>query len=160
MLTRFALLCAITLMAGSTLRIKEGEAEMNTMNEPSPTATTAGTYAEVNGINLYYEIHGIGKPLILLHGGLVSTESFGEVLPMLAQGRQVIAVDLQAHGRTADLDRPISYHFMADDIAALLEHLGIELRHLLFAQIGIHRYPLLGRADAQDRIKGHVATVK
>ena len=63
-------------------------------------------YAHVNGLAMYYEIHGAGQPLILLHGGLGLTSMFGDVLPLLAEDRQVIAVDLQAHGRTADINRP------------------------------------------------------
>src|SRR5215211_6719647 len=70
------------------------------MNENS------GKHAAVNGLDLYYEIHGEGEPLILLHGGVGAIEMFGEVLPLLAEGRRVIAVDLQAHGRTVDIDRP------------------------------------------------------
>jgi len=66
----------------------------------------AGNYAEVNGLNIYYEIHGSGEPLILLHGGVGAIEMFGEVLPVLAEGRRVVAADLQAHGRAADIDRP------------------------------------------------------
>jgi pimeloyl-ACP methyl ester carboxylesterase len=96
--------------------------------------TTNGRYAEVNGINLYYEIHGSGRPLVLLHGGLGAIEMFGPNLAALAKGRQVIAADLQAHGRTADIDRPISVEFMADDIAALIRHLGIGRRHGLLAR--------------------------
>jgi pimeloyl-ACP methyl ester carboxylesterase len=86
----------------------------------------AGTYAEVNGINLYYETQGSGRPLILLHGGLGSGEMFGPVLPALAANHQVIAVDLQGHGRTADIDRPIDARLMADDITALIDHLGLD----------------------------------
>jgi pimeloyl-ACP methyl ester carboxylesterase len=91
------------------------------------TAHTKGTgqYAEVNGINLYYEIHGNGQPLILLHGGLGSGEMFGPMLPLLAERHQVIAVDLQGHGRTADIDRPIDVRLMAGDIAALIDHLKL-----------------------------------
>lgn len=65
-----------------------------------------GSYASVNGLKMYYEICGIGQPLVLIHGGVGAIGMFGEVLPLLAEGRQVIAVDLQAHGRTADIDRP------------------------------------------------------
>ena len=90
------------------------------------TARGAGSYASVNGLEMYYEIHGTGRPLILLHGGVGAIEMFGEVLGLLAEGRQVVAVDLQAHGRTADIDRPLSFESMADDIAALIEHLGFE----------------------------------
>ena len=85
----------------------------------------AGNYAEVNGLNMYYEIHGSGEPLILLHGGVGAIEMFGEVLPVLAEGRRVVAADLQAHGRTADIDRPLSYETMAEDVAALIGHLGL-----------------------------------
>ena len=62
-----------------------------------------GSYADVNGIKLYYETHGTGRPLILLHGGLGAASMFGPNLPALAEGRQVIAVDLQGHGHTADV---------------------------------------------------------
>ena len=91
------------------------------------TARTKGTgaYAEVNGINLYYETHGSGRPLVLLHGGLMSGETFGAVLPLLAERHQVIAVDLQGHGRTADIDRPIDVRLMAGDVAALIDHLRL-----------------------------------
>jgi pimeloyl-ACP methyl ester carboxylesterase len=86
----------------------------------------AGRYAELNGLRLYFETHGFGRPLILLHGGLGSGEMFGPVLPALAERRQVITADLQGHGRTADIDRPIDIRLMADDIAALIGHLGLD----------------------------------
>jgi pimeloyl-ACP methyl ester carboxylesterase len=79
-------------------------------------------YAPVNGLDLYYEIHGQGYPLILLHGGLGINSMFGEVLPLLAQSNQVIAVELQGHGHTADIDRPLRLELMGDDIAALVHH--------------------------------------
>jgi len=78
-----------------------------------------GGYAPVHGLKMYYEIHGQGQPLILIHGGLGSSGMFDAILPELSKGHKVIAVDLQAHGRTADLDRPLSYQAMADDIAEL-----------------------------------------
>ena len=84
-----------------------------------------GQYAQVNGINLYYETHGSGRPMILLHGGLGSGEMFGPVLPVLAEHHQVVLVDLQGHGRTADIDRPIDVRLMADDIGALIDHLRL-----------------------------------
>ena len=85
-----------------------------------------GKYAKVNGINLYYETHGSGRPLILLHGGLMSSETFGPVLPLLSERHEVIAPDLQGHGRTADIDRPLDVRLMADDIAALIDHLELD----------------------------------
>jgi pimeloyl-ACP methyl ester carboxylesterase len=94
-------------------------------NWASDTAGT-GEYAEVNGINLYYETHGAGRPLILLHGGLGSGEMFGSVLPALAERHQVIVPDLQGHGRTADIDRPLDVRLMAGDIAALIGHLKLD----------------------------------
>src|SRR5260370_42658646 len=97
-----------------------------TMNSDRTThAKGTGRHADVNGIKLYYEIHGTGRPLILLHGGLGSGEMFGPVLPLLAERHQVIAVDLQGHGRTADIDRPLDVRVMADDIAALIDHLRL-----------------------------------
>ena len=95
-----------------------------------------GKYASVNGLNLYYEIHGAGEPLILLHGGVGAIQMFGDVLPSLAQNRQVVAVDLQAHGRTADIDRPLSFELMAGDIAALIKHLGIEEADVMGYSLG------------------------
>ena len=95
-----------------------------------------GTYAKVNGINLYYETHGAGRPLILLHGGLGSGEMFGPVLALLAKGHQVIAPDMQGHGRTADIDRPIDVRLIADDIAALIDHLGLKEPDVVGASLG------------------------
>jgi pimeloyl-ACP methyl ester carboxylesterase len=99
-------------------------------------AKGTGQYADVNGINLYYETHGGGKPLVLLHGGLGSGEMFGPVLPLLAERHQVIAVDLQGHGRTADIDRPIDVRLMAGDIAALMEHLRLDTADLVGYSLG------------------------
>jgi pimeloyl-ACP methyl ester carboxylesterase len=95
-----------------------------------------GHYADVNGINLYYETQGSGKPLVLLHGGLGSGEMFAPILPALADHHQVIAVDLQGHGRTADIDRPLDLRLMADDIAALIDHLGLERPDLVGYSLG------------------------
>ena len=89
-------------------------------------ATGSGRYADVNGLHLYYEIHGRGRPMILLHGGLASSETFGPIMPMLSANHRVIAPDLQGHGRTADIDRPIDVRLMADDIAALITHLELD----------------------------------
>src|SRR5437867_10390075 len=96
----------------------------------------SGQYAEVNGINLYFATYGAGRPLILLHGGLGSGEMFGPVLPALAQRHRVITVDLQGHGRTADIDRPIDIRLMADDIAALIDHLGLDKPDLVGYSLG------------------------
>jgi pimeloyl-ACP methyl ester carboxylesterase len=98
---------------------------MTTTDLSSRTIGT-GQYAQVNGIDLYYETHGSGRPLILLHGGLFSSEMFEPLLPTYTADHQVIAPDLQGHGRTADIDRPFDPRLMAGDIAALIEHLGLD----------------------------------
>lgn len=89
-------------------------------------AQGSGRYVTVNGIELWVVTHGAGSPLILLHGGLMSGEMFAPILPALSEQHQVITVDLQGHGRTADIDRPIDVRLMADDIAALIDHLGLD----------------------------------
>lgn len=97
---------------------------------------TQGKYANVNGLALYYEINGTGKPLILLHGGLGATGMFAELVPLLGENRQAIAVELQAHAHTADIERPLSFEQMADDIAALIPHLGFQEADLLGYSLG------------------------
>lgn len=96
----------------------------------------AGSYASVNGLNMYYEVHGAGRPLILLHGGVGASEMFNPVLPKLVENRQVITVHLQGHGHTRDIDRPLRYEFMADDIAALIAHLGFDRADLMGYSMG------------------------
>jgi pimeloyl-ACP methyl ester carboxylesterase len=86
-----------------------------------------GYYASINGLNLYYEIHGNGKPLVLLHGGGSTIETtYGRILPDLAKSHRVIAIELQAHGHTKDIDRNMTFEQDADDVAALLKHLHIK----------------------------------
>jgi len=93
-------------------------------------------YAPVNGLKLYYEIYGSGQPLILLHGGLGVGSMFAPIMQALGAGREVITVDLQAHGHTADIDRPLSLESMADDIAALLKFLNIPKADLMGYSMG------------------------
>lgn len=99
--------------------------QTNTSRYASPTPETG--YAPVNGLQMYYEIHGSGgTPLLMLHGGLFNIDlQFGEVLPALAQTRQVIAANFQAHGRTGDIDRPLTSASLASDVVGLLEHLEV-----------------------------------
>jgi pimeloyl-ACP methyl ester carboxylesterase len=94
------------------------------------------SYADVNGISLYYEEHGSGQPLVLLHGGLAAGSMYAPILPELARGHRVILVDLQAHGHTADVDRPLRYETMADDVAGLIGHLGLERADLMGYSFG------------------------
>jgi pimeloyl-ACP methyl ester carboxylesterase len=117
------------------------------MTQTNPAET--GNYALVNGINLYYEIHGSGTPLVLLHGGgSTITTSFGRILPELAKTQQVIAMELQAHGRSEDRDAPVSFQQDAADVVGLLKELGISKSNIFgfsnggqtALEIGIH-YP-------------------
>src|SRR5918994_3591261 len=96
------------------------QAEATPATPMTETGTTPQTgYAPVNGLQMYYEIHGRGEPLVLVHGAFGARDQWGSILSTLAEDHQVIAVDLQGHGRTADVDRPITYEQMADDVAAL-----------------------------------------
>jgi pimeloyl-ACP methyl ester carboxylesterase len=90
----------------------------------------------VNGIKLYHEIYGEGEPLVLIHGGLTTIDEMGGWVQPLAKGWQVIAVEMQGHGRTADTDRPMNFSTMGDDIAALLDHLRIPKADLVGHSFG------------------------
>jgi pimeloyl-ACP methyl ester carboxylesterase len=96
------------------------------------------SYADVNGLSLYYEEHGAGDPLLLLHGGMAGGEIFAGLVPTLAERRRVIVPDLQGHGRTAEIDRPLWPEHLADDLAALLDHLGIERADVIGYSLGGH----------------------
>ncbi|MFB8282280.1 alpha/beta fold hydrolase [Nocardia colli] len=109
---------------------------MSTTRDGNTSAATAG-YADVNGLRMYYEIHGTGSPLVVLHGGLMTIDvAFGAILPALAAGRQVIAVELQGHGHTADIERDLTLDNLADDIASLLDELGLERADLFGFSLG------------------------
>src|SRR5215212_67147 len=94
-------------------------------------------YVSVNGLDMYYEVHGTGLPLVMLHGAFSAIgTSFGGLIPELAKTRQVIAFELQAHGHTADIDRPLSLEGMADDVAAAIKQLGMESADVLGYSMG------------------------
>ncbi|QSQ15056.1 alpha/beta fold hydrolase [Myxococcus landrumensis] len=118
-----SLLAAAFLLSASLLSLGCGSDPKPAPENESPAP---GAYAQVNGLNLYYELHGTGRPLILLHGALSTIDSMQPLIAELAKTRQVIAVELQAHGHTADINRPLRFETMADDIAALMKHLNIE----------------------------------
>src|SRR5580704_568483 len=110
-------------------------------------------YADINGLHLYYQQKGEGPPLVLLHGGLVTVElSFGVVIPVMAKHHRVIAVELQGHGRTADIDRPMTFGHFAADVIGLLDHLGIEQADVFgFSLGGLTTYELLVRHPGRIR---------
>lgn len=95
------------------------------------------TYVNVNGLNMYYEVHGDGFPLVLLHGGVLTIDtSFGNLVPEFAADRKVIATELQGHGHTADIDREVDFKYLASDVAGLLDHLGVERADLFGFSLG------------------------
>ena len=111
-----------TKKAGST---KKAASRPAAASNRKPAARPVGQYADVNGLHMYYEVHGRGQPLVLLHGAFSAIgSSFGKMLPGLAKGRQVIGLELQAHGHTADIDRPLSLEQLADDTAAFITQRG------------------------------------
>jgi pimeloyl-ACP methyl ester carboxylesterase len=116
---------------------KQEANNMDSKEEPmgssqSITPSFQNGYSDVNGIKMYYEIYGDGKPLVLIHGGGSTIQtSFGKIIPLLAKTRKVIGVELQAHGRTSDRNTPISFEQDADDVAALLKNLSIDKADVL-----------------------------
>lgn len=119
------------VLAAATLSAVPAVAQTQT-----PAAAVRSGHAEAGGISYYYEVHGQGEPLLLLHGGLGSIDMFRPLLPTLAEKRQVIAVDLQGHGRTPLGDRPIDLAAMGADMASVLHQLGVEKADVLGYSLG------------------------
>jgi pimeloyl-ACP methyl ester carboxylesterase len=106
-------------------------------HEGSGDVGAAGSYAPINGLRLYYEVHGDGPPLVLLHGGLMTIGlTFGLMIPTLAERHRVIGVELQGHGHTADIDRPMALESLAGDVDHLLGFLGVERADLFGFSLG------------------------
>jgi len=123
------LLCALVLLVSGAWAQKPAAKK--------PTTLKSSGYAPVNGLKLYYEVHGAGKPLVLIHGAYMTIDlNYAEMIPELAKSRQVIALELQGHGRTADIDRPFSNTSMADDVHALLKYLKIDSAEVLGYSMG------------------------
>ncbi len=119
-------------------------------------ATTTG-YADVNGVHMYFEEYGDGSPLLLLHGGMLTIDlNFAGLIPALADRHQVIGVELQGHGRTADIDRSITPAALAGDVVALLDHLGIARVHVLGHSMGA-AVALQLAVSHPDRVRSIVA---
>ncbi|MGY1873860.1 alpha/beta fold hydrolase [Nocardia gipuzkoensis] len=138
-LSAMALSAVLVSGCGSdeTTTVGASTSESRSAAADQTSADGKGRYAELNGGRLYYETHGTGRPLILLHGGLSTAEStFSAFIPELSKTRQVISVELQAHGHTPDRERPLSYESLADDIAALITHLNLGKADLFGYSLG------------------------
>lgn len=123
--TIFITLTALAISSCNNSDNKKMTSQTTTENKPKQDSTSG--YATVNGLKMYYEIHGQGKPLILIHGGGSTIQTnFEKIIPLLSQNRKVIAVELQAHGRTSDRNADLTFEQDADDIAALIKHLNID----------------------------------
>jgi pimeloyl-ACP methyl ester carboxylesterase len=116
------IILAAAILGCHSSQTEKGSAPVTTTTKPTPSKKSG--HLAVNGLDYYYEVHGTGEPLLLLHGGLGSIEMFGPVLPKLAETRQVIGVDLHGHGRTSLGDRKMSLPDMGDDMAVILDKLG------------------------------------
>jgi pimeloyl-ACP methyl ester carboxylesterase len=111
----------------------------------------AGQRVNVNGMQMYYEVSGAGEPLIVLHGAYMNIPSMGAIIPKLAQTHRVYAVELQGHGRTTDINRPITYQNLADDVAAFMNAVGLQ-------KADVFGYSMGGQAGLQLAIR-HPAKV-
>lgn len=160
-LIKAAALAATSLTPPVAALAQPGAGTPETVPPGSPAATPASPtvetgYAPVNGLEMYFEIHGgggSGQPLLMLHGGL-ATIGFpgGHLLPLFARSRPVIAIEQQGHGRTADIDRPLTYEQMVEDTAALIRHLG-------FAQVDVFGHSM-GGTTALGLAIGHPDLVR
>ena len=122
----------ILLISTLTSCSKKAETTGNNLATANDSTNLKSGYSDVNGIKMYYEIYGQGKPLVLLHGGGSTIEtSFGRVIPLFSKDRQLICIELQAHGRTGDRNTELSFTQDADDVAALLKNLNIEKADIL-----------------------------
>jgi pimeloyl-ACP methyl ester carboxylesterase len=112
----------------------------STMAQTTPTKQTSSRqsgYASVNGLKMYYEIHGDGEPLVLLHGSFMTIDmNWSALIPELSKIRKVIAVEMQGHGRTADIKRSFSYDALASDVAELIKHLNLDSAEVLGYSLG------------------------
>lgn len=103
---------------------------------PALAADPVGSRVEVNGMRMYYEVSGEGDPLIVLHGSYMNIPSMGAIIPRLAEAHRVYALELQGHGRTTDIDRPITYDNLADDVAAFMDAVGLQKADLFGYSMG------------------------
>lgn len=126
---------ALAFAGGRTPRVAAQGSDATPVAVPAVPAESG--YAAVNGLDLYYEVYGEGPPLILLHGGLLTIgTTFGAMIPTLSQRYRLIGIEMQAHGHTADIDRPMTFEAMADDVAGVMAYLGVDRADLFGYSLG------------------------
>lgn len=140
LLSRIALVLAIALGVScrqpAPKQKDKGTVTADTAVKASLKPNESG-YAAVNGLKMYYEVYGQGKPLVLIHGSFMTIPlNWSHIIPLLAPHRKVIVAEMQAHGRTRDIDRPMSYEGMSDDVSGLLQHLKIDSADILGYSMG------------------------
>lgn len=142
---KFIPLSLISFLFVALISCGEHKPESKAENKTAPDSTTANKaqrptdtgYAEVNGLKMYYEVYGSGKPLVLIHGSFMNIPlNWSHIIPQFAKDRKVIVAEMQAHGRTKDIAREMSYEAMADDVSALLKHLKIDSADILGYSMG------------------------
>jgi len=140
MITRFSIAIVVGLMASCQPHSKDGQ---NVSTESTEISTTqlikpAQTgYADVNGLKMYYEVYGNGKPIVLIHGSFMTIPlNWSHIIPLFTKDRKVIVAEMQGHGRTRDTSREFSYQGMADDVSGLLKHLKIDSADILGYSMG------------------------
>lgn len=137
-------ICALMVLTAAMIvscqpPTKEGTTTSSTKDSTAaPSLKPAETgYAEVNGLKMYYEVYGAGKPIVLLHGSFMTIPlNWSEIIPLLAKDRKVIVAEMQGHGRTRDIARQLSYEAMADDVSGLLKHLKTDSADILGYSMG------------------------
>ena len=143
-ITKFSLVIVVAIAIGMTSCQQPSKNEQNISAASKDTVVSQkkmqpaeSGYADVNGLKLYYEVYGNGKPLVLLHGSYMSIPlNWSHIIPMLAKDRKVIVTEMQGHGRTRDIPREITFEGMADDVSGLLDHLKIDSADILGYSMG------------------------
>lgn len=139
---RFSLAIVIIVIAAMSCEPNKKEMKNNSTKSKDSTANQAikpveTGYADLNGLKMYYEVYGSGKPLVLIHGSFMTIPlNWSHIIPLLAKDRKVIVAEMQGHGRTRDIAREFSYEGMADDVAGLLKHLKIDSADILGYSMG------------------------
>src|SRR5690606_23748522 len=133
-------LAIVITMASCQSQQKENQATSSRSNDTAARQNLKpgeSGYADVNGLKLYYEVYGVGKPILLLHGSFMNIPlNWSNIIPLLSKDRKVIVTEMQGHGRTKDIPREFSYESMADDVSGLLNHLKIDSADILGYSMG------------------------